>query len=224
MIERGRTVVVVAFLGAVLASSADSQEPAEAEPVELRVDPGNGALVVRLGALLEGGDLEGALHSGLPVRIHVVAELWKDRFFDSQEGRAEWRASVVYDPLEGRYRVLTSEAGEGGAEPEGRTVASLAAVRGELRRSFTLPLRPRSEGRFYYMATVEVETLSLTDLEELQRWLQGDLAPAVGGEGNVEGALGQGVKRLMVRMLGLPVRRVRARTPSFPFDPADGPG
>lgn len=199
-----------------------AQEPAEERPVELHVDPGDGSLTIRLGGLLEGGDLEGALHSGLPLRIHVVAELWKDRFFDSQEGRAEWRASVVYDPLERRYHISSSGAAEGGPPPEGASVASLSAVRAELQRSFSVPLRPRSEGTFYYMATVEVETLSLSDLEELQRWLQGELAPAVGGEGNVEGALGRGVRRLMVRMLGLPARRVRTRTTPFPFDPGEG--
>lgn len=210
-------LVVLAQTG--LPDAATAQEPAAPGPVELRVSPDDGTLVVRLGGLLEGGDLDDALHSGLPLRVHVVAELWRDRFFDSQEGRAEWRATVVYDPLERRYRVGTSGTSADRIGEGQRTVASLAAVRDELQRSFTVPLRPRQEGTFYYTATLEVETLSLSDLEELQRWLQGELAPAVGGEGDVEGALGRGMGRLMVRMLGLPARRVRARTEPFPFDP-----
>jgi hypothetical protein len=62
---------------------------------------------------------------------------------------------------------------------------------------------------------VEMETLSLSDLEELQRWLQGDLAPAVVGEERVGSALARGVRRLLVRMLGLPAKRFQLRSPVF---------
>ena len=37
--------------------------------------------------------------------MRVQAELWKDGFFDSQQGKSEWRATVVYEPLSTRYRV-----------------------------------------------------------------------------------------------------------------------
>ncbi|HZD05494.1 MAG TPA: DUF4390 domain-containing protein, partial [Longimicrobiales bacterium] len=225
MIQRRVVLSAVLCLGSLLPPGhSRAQEAEEDAPVELHVDRRDGSLVVRLGSLLESGDLPGALLSGLPLRVRVVAELWKDRFFDSQEGRAEWRASVLYDPLEHRYRIRTAPQEEEGADPGNHTVATLAAVRSELQRTFSVPLRPESEGTYYYMATVEVETLSLSDLEELQRWLRGELAPAVSGEGNVEGAVGRGVKRLMVRLLGLPVRRIRVRTEAFPFDPGVGAG
>ena len=42
-------------------------------------------------------------------------------------------------------------------------------------------------------------------LEELERWLQGELQPAVSGQRSVPAALGQGAKRLMLRLLDLPV-------------------
>ena len=92
---------------------------------------------------------------------------------------------------------------------------SLPMVRAALRNAFSLPLRPPEPGRFYYLGQVEVETLSLSDLEELQRWLRGDLAPAVAGEERVENAVGRGVQRAIVRMLGLPARRFRVRSPPF---------
>ncbi|HSR40561.1 MAG TPA: DUF4390 domain-containing protein, partial [Longimicrobiales bacterium] len=170
------------LLGLLVPASAGAQEPGAPSPIELRVDPRDGSVSVRFGGLLAGAELEEATREGLPLRIHVVAELWKDRFFDGQEGRAEWRATVVYDPLERRYLIRTSDASEDRDPP--RTVPTLAAAGAELQRRFTVPLRPTSEGTFYYLATVEVETLSLSDLEELQRWLQGELAPAVGGEGD----------------------------------------
>lgn len=180
----------------------------ESTPVTLEVNE-DGTLSVQVADLLRDGGLRRALHSGLPLRIRLQVALWRDRFFDSEEGRAEWRATVVYDPLDLTYHVETS-SGDGGV-----TVSTLAAAGQALSRRFQIPLRPRPDRRYYYMGTLEVETLSLSDLEELQRWLRGDLAPAVSGEEPVENAVGTGVRRLMVRMLGLPARRYRVRTSTF---------
>jgi len=186
----------------------------DSAPLYLSVAPETGELRIRVGDLLTEGGLTQALHSGLPVRIRIVAELWKDGFFDSQKGQGEWRASVLYDPLESRYRVATGP--EGAAE---LTLDSLPEVHDALRAGFHLPLRPQEGGRFYYLGQVEVETLSLSDLEELQRWLRGDLAPAVAGDEAVQTAVGRGVRRALVRILGLPARRFRVRSGSFEIRP-----
>jgi hypothetical protein len=102
-----------------------------------------------------------------------------------------------------------------------RVVATLGDVNGVLARHLRLPLRPTRSGRFYYIALVELETLSLSDLEELGRWLRGELAPAVRGDQDVEGALAKGVNRLLVRVLGVPARRVRLRTPTFAVESSE---
>ena len=65
------------------------------------------------------------------------------------------------------------------------------------------------------IANLEAETFSLSDLEELARWLRGDLAAAVAGQERMEGAVGRGVNRLLVRVLGMPAKRVRVRTATF---------
>lgn len=179
-------------------------------PLYLAVHPENGALEIRIGDLFADPGLVQALHSGLPVRILVSVALWKDGFFDREKGRGEWRASVLFDPLEQRYRVGTG--GEGATE---LSVDSLAAVSEALQAGFDLPLRPREEGKYYYLGQVQVEMLSLSDLEELQRWLQGDLATAVRGEENVGTAVGRGVHRMVVRMLGIPAKRFKVRTETF---------
>ncbi len=188
----------------------------DAQVTTLAVEPGTGALRMEVGNLLEEGGLTRALHSGLPLRILVEVELWSDGFFDSQKGEGAWRASVVYDPLARRYRVGV----EGGGEV---VVDSLPAVTRTLQRAFQLSLRPREEGRYYYLGEIRVETLSLSDLEELQQWLRGDLAPAVSGERRVEDAVGSGVRRMLVRMLGLPARRVQVRSPTFEVGPGPLP-
>ncbi|MEQ9569130.1 MAG: DUF4390 domain-containing protein [Longimicrobiales bacterium] len=177
----------------------------------ISVAPRTGAVVVELGALLEDRALANAIHEGLPLRISVDAELWADRFFDSEEGREQWKASVLYDPVTLRYEVQVGDA----AIERFRT---LAEARTHLQSAFDLDLRPARPGRYYYLATVEMATLSLSDLEELRRWLSGDLAPAVGGDADVDGAVARGVRRLFVRALGLPTRRVRLRTEAFTFE------
>ncbi|HEU0051954.1 MAG TPA: hypothetical protein VFQ39_02210, partial [Longimicrobium sp.] len=76
-------------------------------------------------------------------------------------------------------------------------------------------MRPERAGRYYYLARLEVETLSLSDLEELRRWLRGEARPAVAGEKPVGRAVERGLKRFFVRLLGLPARRYEARTHVF---------
>ncbi len=184
------------------------------EPLYLSVTAETGELQIVIGDLFDEPGLTSALHSGLPLRIRIVAGLWKDGFFDSEKGRGEWRASVLFDPLEQRYRLAT-----GTADALELALDSLPAVRRALREAFSLPLRPPEPGRYYYLGQVEVETLSLSDLEELQRWLRGDLAPAVAGQERMENAVGRGVRRALVRMLGLPARRFRVRSPTFEVGP-----
>lgn len=169
--------------------------------------------------LFSESSLVEAVLSGLPLRIRVRIQLWKDGFFDNQEGQHEWRASILFDQLTRRYRVQTSERANAQVE-----VNTLEEAQSALQLTLTVPLRPTQSGRYYYIASVEMETLSLSDLEELQRWLQGELAPVVGGEGDVEGALAKGFRRVLVRMLGLPAKRFQIQSPSFRVDLGAGGG
>jgi len=202
---------VLAVLCMLLPFTAAAQDT---EALYLAVDAASGRLEIRIGNLFADEGLYEALHSGLPLRIRVVADLWKDEFFDSPKGQGEWRASVLFDPLEGRYRVATGD--DGSIE---MAVDSLPEVREVLQSRFSMSLRPLEQGRYYYRCKVEVETLSLSDLEELQRWLRGDLAPAVAGDEELGSAMGRGVGRAFVRILGLQARRFKVRTPKFEVGP-----
>jgi hypothetical protein len=181
------------------------------EETYISVVPGSGAVEVDLGSLLGDRALEAAVYDGLPLRIRVDAELWRDGFFDSEEGSEEWRASILYDAVTLDYEVQVRDG-------ETQRFTSLEAARVHLQTAFELDLRPRRPGRYYYLAIVELETLSLSDLDELRRWLDGELRPAVGGETDVDGAVTRGVRRLFVRALGLPTRRLRLRTEAFTFE------
>jgi hypothetical protein len=59
---------------------------------------------------------------------------------------------------------------------------------------------------------LEIEILSLGDLDELERWLRGDVGDDAANVGNV---LGRGLKRLFIRLIGLSARRYKARTELF---------
>lgn len=165
---------------------------------------------LHVGSVLGDSALEDAVRSGLPLRLRFRIELWKDRFFDSLEDDQKMTTVLLYDPLDDRF-VLRSREGP----TDGRSFSSFAAARAAIERSYALDIRPHQNGRFYYTALLQVETLSLSDLEELERWLKGELQPAVRGDGSVPGAVGRGVRRLMVRVLGLPSRRYEARSEMF---------
>ena len=81
--------------------------------------------------------------------------------------------------------------------------------------NYPLQIRPNRAGRYYYLGRLEIETLSLSDIQELERWLQGELQPAVRGDRSVAGALGDGAKRLMIRLLNLPARGLDTRSARF---------
>jgi hypothetical protein len=180
-----------------------------APPLGIEVRDETGGARVIFGPFLQSRSIRSALDSGLPIRIHLVTELWRERFFDAQEGRHEWRATVRFDPLSELYRVETGN----GATGTFRTVEGAEQL---LREAVAVPLRPPRSGRYYYLARLEVESLSPSDLEELRRWLQGDPARALEPEDpGLGGLLLQGVRRLFVRGLGLPVQRYQARSPRF---------
>jgi hypothetical protein len=187
---------------------------AQERPLTVLVDRQGGFRpVVRIGPVLGSGDLERAAVSGLPIRIRVRVELWKDRLFDQLVDTLSWSTVIVYEPIGEQYFVRSQPSDRGS-----RRFASFAAARSTVESEYLLSLRPRGAGRFYYTASVQIETLSVSDIEELERWLQGELQPAVSGQRSVPGALGQGARRLMLRLLDLPARRFDARTERFRTD------
>jgi hypothetical protein len=73
---------------------------------------------------------------------------------------------------------------------------------------------PTQQGNYYYTSTLEVSTLSDDDLEELERFMEGDVGAAE-GEGGLGDALGREATRFLLRLAGLPSLRLEARTGRF---------
>ncbi len=153
-----------------------------------------------------------ALRSGLPVRLHYRVEVWRSRgaWFDTFERQAEWDVLVRHEPLLDQYTMLTIF----GSRVQERRYATLDALTAALAFAYQINVSPAERGNYYYSATLEVSTLSDSDLDELERFLEGDLGEA-SGEGGLGDALGRGATRFLLRLAGLPSLRLEARTGRF---------
>jgi hypothetical protein len=74
---------------------------------------------------------------------------------------------------------------------------------------------PKGGDRYYWICALDVEMLSVNDLDEVERWLHGELTPAVHGDRNPGTALGRGVTTLITRVLGGKQRHYEARTREY---------
>jgi hypothetical protein len=217
-VPRAARLLLAALLatgGAVRAQEVRQPERPVAPRLTITLTRGAGdvlaAAVVRAEHLMDDGVFDAALHDGFPVRYHFRLELWRDaRLFDRLERDVAWEAVTRLDPLTNVYQLIRT----GGTVENFGSVEALA--RG-LATPFTVDLVPRGNPgrRYYYVATLEVESLSLSELEEVERWLRGDFGRAISRRGDVGDALARGARRLLIRFSGLPRERIEARTERF---------
>jgi hypothetical protein len=169
--------------------------------------------VVRSENLLADGRWLSTLRSGLPVRLHYRLEIWRSRggWLDLLTRQTEWDVVVRHEPLLDQYTLLTLF----GNRAQERRYATIDALSAALAFAYQVNVRPGSPGRYYYTAVLEVSTLSDSDLDELERFLDGDLGDVAQGRGNVGDALGRGATRFLLRLAGLPSLRLEARSDAF---------
>jgi len=160
--------------------------------------------------LLADGKYVALMRSGFPLRLHYRLELWRVRsgWFDQFVSDASWDALARHDPLGDDFVLIRTGGG-----------VSRFATAEDLARAIEIPYRvtlmPRSAARFYFLCRLDVSTLNDSDMEELTRWLKGDVGPAVSGRGNVGDALTRGLQRVLVRIAGLPRLTLEARSTDF---------
>ena len=183
-------------------------------------DGGNGGAAGAVGPavafahVLDDEQTRELVRAGFPAQLHFRLELWRvGRWIDELERSAEWDVVVGYDPASQAYRVrrrLASQLDDLGA------FATLATAQAASERPFRVSLMPRRAGRrYYYNLILDVEALSVSDLDQLERWLRGELRPAVRGENNPLSAIGNGARTLVTRILGGERRRYEKRSPTF---------
>jgi hypothetical protein len=174
---------------------------------------------VRALRVLSDSRLRDLLRNGFPARLHWRVEVWSTRgWFDDLKGTVEWDVIVRYEPLERRYEIVRIDA-EGNPTPLGRT-ENFANVEAIIERPQQVPLLPpRRRDRVYYNVALDVEMLSVSDLDEVERWLRGELRPAVRGERNPGTAVTRGVRTVVAKLLGAEKRHYEERSPRFDIAP-----
>ncbi len=201
---RGLAAVLAALLAASPRLAAQGMAPS------LAVTRDGPVARVQAHGLLDDGRFIDLLRSGFPLRLHFRLELWHDRsgWFDRLVKGVEWDAVARHDPLADEYVLIAY----------GGTVKRFATA-AELDSAVDVPYRvtfeARESGRLYFVAHLDVTTLNDTDLEELTRWLKGDVTPAVSGQENLGQALAHGAQRALVRIAGLPTLSLEGRSDDF---------
>jgi hypothetical protein len=212
--------LTLSLLAALALTAARASQAQVAAPVRLTVRlatdsvaGGSRAPVVRSENLLTDGRWLAALRSGLPVRLHYGVEVWRSRggWFDAFERQAEWDVVLRHEPLLDQYTMLTLVGGR----VQERRYATVDALSAALAFAYQVRVRPARAGRYYYAASLEISTLSDSDLDELQRFLEGDLGDVSGGKEGVGDAVGRGATRFLLRLAGLPSLRLEVRSLSF---------
>ena len=154
-----------------------------------------------------------ALHSGLPVRLHYRVEVWRsqDGWFDNFAQQVEWDVVVRHEPLLDQYTLLTLV----GRRRQERRYATLDALGAALAFSYQVNIRPQGVGGYYYAGSLQVSTLSDSDLDELKRFLAGGIDNGEQGSEGIGDAVGRGTTRFLLRLAGLPSLRLEARSRRF---------
>ena len=169
---------------------------------------------VRSSSLITDGSTHDLLRNGFPARLHYRMERWTTGgWFDDIAAEAEWDVVVRYDALKKIFQAFRVAGGRTVTLGSFTTIAEADAAVGA---AFPAPIRPPRRGQGgYYSLVLDIEALSLTELDEVERWLKGELTPAVRGKRNAGTAVGRGVKTVVVRLLGGEKRRYEARSPTF---------
>jgi hypothetical protein len=175
---------------------------------QLDVTIAGGAPIVSATNLFADADMRDLVRSGFPASLRYRLELWRSGgLFNELESRLDWELIVQYDPTAQRYRVVRRQGDK--VEDLG-SFATLATAQTVIERPVRAPLVPSRPGaRYYYNLALDIEAMSVSDMDQLERWLRGV-------KGNTAAtAVGAGVRTLMLRMLGGEKRHMEKRSVAF---------
>lgn len=167
---------------------------------------------VRTANLLRDSRWEQSLRNSLPLRVQFTVEIWRSRdsWIDQFERAYQWEVVVRHEALFDQYSVAQRMAG-GTSESTFPTWEALEIHLDSWNRIIT---RPASTGTYYYTVKLTISTLSEADLDELERYLQGQAVSEV--ERERQRSSGQAWVRFLLRMAGaLPTQTLERRSPRF---------
>jgi hypothetical protein len=199
---------------AVLPRVAAAQEPELEVRLPAPAARATESPFTRTAGLLRADPMDELMRSGFPARIRYKIERWSaGGWADDLRATREWNVVVRYDQLGGVFSVVRVFRGTATSLGEAPTIAGADSIVARLTRTPMPP--PRRGERSYYTLAVELEMLSMSDLDELENWLRGEFRPAVRGERSPGTAITRGIRTLFVRLLGGEKRRYEARSATF---------
>jgi hypothetical protein len=206
-------VLLTVLLGMVLPTTLRAQLRPE---IDIRVAATAYPPLIAVRGVLSEKPFDELLRSGFPARLHVRAETWTiGRYFDDVKGRAEWDVVVRYDVVDKAYAVARIVNDR--VMPLG-TYSRFADARAAMELPYLPELpSPRRGQKAYVLVQAELQTLEVSDLDELERWLAGEAGPAVRGKRSPASALTRGLRTLATRVLGGEVRKLEARSATITF-------
>lgn len=213
-----RTLALVFCLAPAAAGSVASQNRDVRVTVALTPDTAASGQrnpeVRTTSGLLEDERWISMLRSGFPLRMHYRVEMWRSRsaWFDDLQRQVEWDVVVRHEPLLDQYAVNTIMPGRA---RENRYTGIVPLARALEAVVYQIAFRPPGPGEYYYIASLQVSTLSDSDLDELERFLRGDLGPAASEGRDLGDALGRGATRILLKLAGLPSLRIEGRSVRF---------
>jgi hypothetical protein len=170
--------------------------------------------LVRAQLVLDDGPIRELMDHGFPAQLHFRVELWSTAGIFNRVLRAvEWDLGVRFDPMNKSFEAVRQV---GDSVTSLGTFKDYASAAAEVERFYRPVFRaPSSRANLYHNVTLTLEMVSVSDLDELDRWVRGDLRPAVRGRRNPGTALSRGARTLLSRLLGGERRTLEARSPCF---------
>lgn len=166
---------------------------------------------VRTPGLLQDSRWREALQNSFPLRMRFRVEIWRVRtdWFDALERSFEWETLIQFEPLTDEY----SKTLIFGGLPRGVSrFTSLTELERDLERVNLVNIRPQNRGEYYFTGTLQIRTLTDSEMEDLERFLQGEPTPRDQGPGS---PISRTARRILLRFGGLPYQELEARSPRF---------
>ena len=207
IVRAARVVACTLVMMSGGAASVTAQSRTPTLSVSVPEAAGQGAVVNATNVFAQT-EIRDLVRAAFPALLRYRVELWRTGgLFDDLEGQNEWEVIIQYDPSAQRYGVIRRA---GTRVEEVGSFVTLATAQTVIERPVrTLLTADRAGARYYYSFTLEIEALSVTDMDQLSRWLRG-----VRNE-NPASAVGSGLRTLMLRMLGSEKRRYTTKSASF---------
>jgi hypothetical protein len=138
-------------------------------------------------------------------------EVWRVRsdWFDALERAFEWETVVQYEPLTDQYAKTVFF---GGSPRSFQRFQTLQELERDLEKVNQVNISPAASGQYYFTATLQIRTLNDEEVEELERFLQGEPEH---DRPNEPGAVSRAAKRLLLRFGGLPYEELEAKSERF---------